>query len=70
MLNTETPAPQHASLDQYPTAELVNVLVDDQFTAVEAVRAAAPRIAAPWSTSSSAPSTATNIASVPPASSA
>jgi N-acetylmuramic acid 6-phosphate etherase len=46
MLNTETPAPQHASLDQYPTAELVNVLVDDQFKAVEAVRAAAPRIAA------------------------
>jgi N-acetylmuramic acid 6-phosphate etherase len=46
MLNTETPAPQHASLDQYPTAELVGVLVDDQFKAVEAVRAAAPRIAA------------------------
>jgi len=46
MLNTETPAPQHASLDQYPTAELVNVLVDDQFRAVDAVRAAAPRIAA------------------------
>jgi N-acetylmuramic acid 6-phosphate etherase len=46
MLNTETPATQHASLDQYPTTELVNVLVDDQFKAVEAVRAAAPRIAA------------------------
>ena len=46
MLNTETPAPQHASLDQYPTAELVNALVDDQFQAVDAVRAAAPRIAA------------------------
>lgn len=46
MLNTETPASQHASLDQYPTTELVNVLVDDQFKAVEAVRAAAPRIAA------------------------
>ena len=46
MLNTETPAPQHASLDQYPTAELVNALVDDQFRAVDAVRAAAPRIAA------------------------
>src|SRR5437764_15245196 len=46
MLNTETPAAQHANLDQYPTAELVNVLVDDQFTAVEAVRAAAPSIAA------------------------
>jgi N-acetylmuramic acid 6-phosphate etherase len=46
MLNTETPSSQHASLDQYPTTELVNVLVDDQFKAVEAVRAAAPRIAA------------------------
>jgi N-acetylmuramic acid 6-phosphate etherase len=46
MLNTETPASQHANLDQYPTAELVNVLVDDQFRAVQAVRAAAPRIAA------------------------
>lgn len=46
MLNTETPATQHASLDQYPTAELVNVLVDDQFQAVDAVRAAAPAIGA------------------------
>jgi N-acetylmuramic acid 6-phosphate etherase len=46
MLNTETPAAQHTSLDQYPTVELVNVLVDDQFRAVEAVRAAAPRLAA------------------------
>jgi N-acetylmuramic acid 6-phosphate etherase len=46
MLKTETPAQDHALLDQYPTAELVNVLVDDQFNAVNAVRAAAPRIAA------------------------
>jgi N-acetylmuramic acid 6-phosphate etherase len=45
MLNTETPASQHADLDQYPTDTLVAVLVDDQFRAVEAVRAAAPRIA-------------------------
>jgi N-acetylmuramic acid 6-phosphate etherase len=45
MLNTETPATQHASLDQYPTAQLVGVLVDDQFRAVEAVRAAGSRIA-------------------------
>jgi N-acetylmuramic acid 6-phosphate etherase len=45
MLNTETPATQHASLDQYPTAQLVEVLVDDQFRAVEAVRAAGARIA-------------------------
>jgi N-acetylmuramic acid 6-phosphate etherase len=46
MLKTETPAQDHARLDQYPTAELVNVLVDDQLNAVNAVRAAAPRIAA------------------------
>ena len=46
MLKTETPAQDHASLDQYPTAELVNVLVDDQLNAINAVRAAAPRIAA------------------------
>ncbi|MCA1247682.1 N-acetylmuramic acid 6-phosphate etherase [Massilia oculi] len=46
MLKTETPAGDHASLDQYPTAELVNVLVDDQLGAVNAVRAAAPAIAA------------------------
>jgi len=45
MLNTESPAPQYARLDQYPTPELVEVLVDDQFQAVHAVRAAAPRIA-------------------------
>ena len=46
MLKTETPDQQHAELDQYPTAELVNTLVDDQINAVNAVRAAAPRIAA------------------------
>jgi N-acetylmuramic acid 6-phosphate etherase len=46
MLKTETPARDHATLDQYPTTELVNVFVDDQIKAVEAVRAAAPRIAA------------------------
>lgn len=46
MLNTETPSQAHAALDQYPTGELVNVFVDDQFQAVEAVRQAAPRIAA------------------------
>lgn len=46
MLKTETPAQDHASLDQYPTVELVKVLVDDQLNAVNAVRAAAPRIAA------------------------
>jgi N-acetylmuramic acid 6-phosphate etherase len=46
MLKTETPAQDHTQLDQYPTTELVNVLVDDQINAVNAVRAAAPRIAA------------------------
>lgn len=46
MLKTETPAAGHAQLDQYPTDALVNALVDDQFAAVEAVRAAAPRIGA------------------------
>lgn len=46
MLNTESPSQAHAALDQYPSAELVNVFVDDQFQAVEAVRRAAPRIAA------------------------
>lgn len=46
MLKTETPALDHAQLDQYPTTELVNALVDDQLNAVNAVRAAAPRLAA------------------------
>jgi N-acetylmuramic acid 6-phosphate etherase len=46
MLKTETPAASHTQLDQYSTRELVNVLVDDQFAAVEAVRAAAPCISA------------------------
>jgi N-acetylmuramic acid 6-phosphate etherase len=46
MLKTETPAQDHALLDQYPTTELVNALVDDQLNAVNAVRAAGPRIAA------------------------
>jgi N-acetylmuramic acid 6-phosphate etherase len=46
MLNTETPSAEHAQLDQYPTTELINTLVDDQTNAVMAVRAAAPRLAA------------------------
>ncbi|UVW30477.1 N-acetylmuramic acid 6-phosphate etherase [Massilia sp. H6] len=46
MLNTETPAQDHARLDQYPTLDLVSVFIDDQTRAVDAVRAAAPRIAA------------------------
>lgn len=46
MLKTETPNTEHAHLDQYPTGQLVETLVDDQLTAIEAVRAAAPQIAA------------------------
>jgi N-acetylmuramic acid 6-phosphate etherase len=46
MLKTESPAREHGLLDQYPTTELINVLVDDQTHAVNAVRAAAPRLAA------------------------
>jgi N-acetylmuramic acid 6-phosphate etherase len=46
MLNTETPSPEHTGLDQYPTGRLVEVLADDQFQAVEAVRACAPQLAA------------------------
>jgi N-acetylmuramic acid 6-phosphate etherase len=46
MLNTETPSRAHVALDQYPTCELVNVFVDDQLQAVQAVRAAGPQIAA------------------------
>lgn len=46
MLKTETPSQQHTELDQYPIVELVGAFVDDQLIAVNAVRAAAPRIAA------------------------
>lgn len=46
MLKTETPDTRHPALDQYRTDELVAVLVDDQINAVNAVRAAAPAIAA------------------------
>ncbi len=46
MLNTETPSAQHAALDQYPADQLVLAFIDDQATAVQAVRAAAPQIAA------------------------
>lgn len=56
MLNTELPSRDHAGLDQYPVADLVDTLIGDQFNAVQAVRnaaavitaaieAAAPRIA-------------------------
>lgn len=45
MLSTETPAQQYTELDLTPTDELVNVLIDDQFEAVRAVRAASGDIA-------------------------
>lgn len=45
MQRTESPSSQHADLDLYPTADLVQALVDDQLTAVAAVRAAAPQLA-------------------------
>jgi N-acetylmuramic acid 6-phosphate etherase len=40
MLKTETPSAYHAQLDQYPTAALIDALVDDQHHAIEAVSAA------------------------------
>ena len=46
MLKTETPSQQHAQLDQYLDIELVSAFIDDQFNAVRAVQAAAPRMAA------------------------
>lgn len=46
MLKTETPSQQHAQLDQYLDIDLVSAFVEDQFNAVRAVQAAAPRIAA------------------------
>ncbi|WBS02932.1 N-acetylmuramic acid 6-phosphate etherase [Pseudoduganella sp. SL102] len=46
MLKTETPSSEHTQLDQYPVPELVAAFVDDQFNAVQAVRAAAPQLAA------------------------
>lgn len=46
ILNTETPSQRHPDLDLYDSARLVAALVEDQQTALEAVRAAAPAIAA------------------------
>ncbi len=45
MLKTETPSTAHTALDQYPTRQLVDAFVDDQFNAVIAVRAAAAQLA-------------------------
>jgi N-acetylmuramic acid 6-phosphate etherase len=46
MLNTEQPSPEHTQLDRYEPLELVHALVDDQFNAVNAVRAASADLAA------------------------
>jgi N-acetylmuramic acid 6-phosphate etherase len=46
MLKTEIPSQEHAGLDQYPVAELIDTLISDQFNAVDAVRAAARAITA------------------------
>ena len=46
MLNTEQPRTDHAELDRYEPLELVQALVDDQFVAVQAVRAASGSLAA------------------------
>ncbi|MBI4912554.1 MAG: N-acetylmuramic acid 6-phosphate etherase [Acidobacteria bacterium] len=43
---TEEPHPEHRDLDEYGIPQLVQALVDDQAGAVEAVRRAAPQIAA------------------------
>ncbi|RZI61772.1 MAG: N-acetylmuramic acid 6-phosphate etherase [Rubrivivax sp.] len=45
-LNTETPSARHQDLDLYDSARLMEVFIDDQRSAVEAVRAAAPALAA------------------------
>jgi N-acetylmuramic acid 6-phosphate etherase len=45
MLNTESPSTEHASLDQYPAQDLVNVFIDDQQKAILAVRHASAAIA-------------------------
>ena len=45
MLKTETPSPKHPDLDLYPLPELVRAFIEDQTEAVNAVRAAAPRLA-------------------------
>lgn len=46
MLKTETPSRRHTELDEYPIAQLVQVLVADQGRALDAVQAAAAEIGA------------------------
>ena len=45
MLKTETPSTSHADLDLYALPDLVDAFIDDQFEAVNAVRAAGPQLA-------------------------
>ena len=45
MLKTETPSLTHTNLDEYPVTDLVNVLIEDQINAVNAVRAASGQLA-------------------------
>jgi N-acetylmuramic acid 6-phosphate etherase len=46
MPNTESPSDQHPDLDLYDTSRLVQAFIEDQSGALQAVRAAAQRIAA------------------------
>lgn len=46
MLNTEAPSVNHTGLDLYPTTQLVDAFIDDQFNAIRAVSLAAAQIAA------------------------
>jgi len=46
ILETETPHPDHSRLDEYTTNKLVDVLIDDQSLAAEAVKNAAASITA------------------------
>ena len=45
MLKTESPSTAHPDLDLYPLPELVSVFIEDQLEAVNAVRAAGPKLA-------------------------
>lgn len=45
MLKTETPSKEHANLDEYSVAELLDALIDDQKNAASAVRAASAQLA-------------------------
>ncbi len=46
LLHTESPSLQHPDLDLYDSARLMQALVEDQQAALDAVRAAAPALAA------------------------